>query len=87
MRNMMAHSIKKLRSYYTDNLIENLHSYVDRIIELILATSIENPNIKNIKEVILNVSLDVSKHSDILKTHKSEDCTPENYKLFLFGEE
>jgi hypothetical protein len=86
VRNIVAHSMRRLNHYYTDSIIENLHSYVDDIIELMLTASIGNPTIKTINEIILNVSLDVHAHLDILKTHKCENCTPENYTLFLFGE-
>ena len=85
MRNMVAHSIERLPPYYIDNLIENLHSYVDRILELLLTTSIKNPDIETIEELILKISVDVHAHLDVLKTHGKDECTPENYMLFLLG--
>ena len=85
MRNMVTHSIERLPPYYIDNLIENLHSYVDRILELLLTTSIKNPDIETIEELILKISVDVNAHLDVLKTHGKDECTPENYMLFLLG--
>ena len=85
MRNMVTHSIERFPLYYIDNLIENLHSYVDRILELLLTTSIKNPDIETIEELILKISVDVNAHLDVLKTHGKDECTPENYMLFLLG--
>lgn len=85
MRNMIAHSMERFPPYYLDTLIENLHIYVDRILELLLTTSIKNPDIETIEEIILKLSVDVNAHLDVLKKHKNEECTPENYMLFLLG--
>jgi hypothetical protein len=85
MRNMIAHSMERVTPYYLDTLIENLHAYVDRILELLLTTSKDNPNIETIEGLILKISLDVNTHLNILKTHKEEYCKPENYMLFLLG--
>jgi hypothetical protein len=85
MRNMIAHSMVRLPPYYLDTLIENLHAYVDRILELLLTTSKDNPNIETIEGIILKISLDVDTHLNILKTHKEEYCKPENYMLYLLG--
>ena len=85
MRNMIAHSMERLPPYYLDTLIENLHAYVDRILELLITTSKDNPNIETIEEIILKISLDVDTHLNILKSHKGEDCKHENYMLFLLG--
>lgn len=85
MRNMIAHSMERFPPYYLDTLIENLHIYVDRILELLLTTSIKNPDIETIEEIILKISVDVNAHLDVLKKHKNEECTPENYMLFLLG--
>lgn len=87
MRNMIAHSTERFPTYYIGNLIENLHSYVDRILDLLLTTSIKNPDIKTIDEIILKISMDVNVHRDILKTHENDACTPETYMLFLLGPE
>ena len=87
MRNMIAHSTERFPPYYIGTLIENLHSYVDRILDLLLTTSIKNPDIKTIDEIILKISMDVNVHRDTLKTHENDVCTPETYMLFLLGPE
>ena len=85
MRNMIAHSVERFPQYYIGNLIENLHSYVDRILDLLLTTAIKNPEIETIDEIILKISMDVNAHRDLLKTHKNDVCTPKNYMSFLLG--
>ena len=84
---MIAHSTERFPPYYIGNLIENLHSYVDRILDLLLTTSVKNPDIKTIDGIILKISIDVNTHQDILKMHTNDVCTPENYMLFLLGPE
>jgi hypothetical protein len=85
MRNMVAHSMERLTPYYMATLIENLHAYVDLILESILITSIENPGISTMDEIILKMSIDAKVHKEFLKKNQAEKCTRDNYLLCLFG--
>lgn len=85
LRNLIVHSSERLRPlYYTDNLIANFHSYVDTIIELLIKTACENPNIKNIDDAISKINLDFQAHYELL-SGQDANCTLKNYKTFIFG--
>jgi len=53
-------------------LIENLHSYVDTILELMLNTLSSNPNIESIDEIILKYSIEDFEKP--LKSRSEQSC-------------
>ena len=66
-------------------LIENLHSYVDRILTLLIENTISNSEL-SIDDILLKKSLDLSEHlSRLNKNKKNGDCNSENYILYLFN--
>ena len=59
--------MQRMPKYYMATLIENQHTYVDIILDSILSTFKENPEIKSIEDVIMKISIDVSTHMNYLK--------------------
>jgi hypothetical protein len=68
-----------------NKLVENLHSYLDRVIDVLLgeiARKKEQTSIVSIHREIADKSL---AHLDILRQRKEERCTPQNFRFIFFG--
>lgn len=83
MRNLIIHSGSTLP--YLGILVENLHSYTDNILDLIGETIVNHPHLETLNEVMLEVSLHNQSHIEILTRAEEEECSIENYRLFLYG--
>ena len=71
---------------YLPILVENIHSYVDRIFETLLGKFNEKQNIKSIDEAFLDIRFDHEAHMRILEKFDKERCTMDTYKKFLYGD-
>ena len=66
-------------------LVENLHSYLDRVMEVLVEEISRKRGGTTIDEIHLDVSLKSQAHLKILQDHLESHCTKENFKLLLFG--
>jgi hypothetical protein len=82
-RNLIIHTGESLP--YLDILVENLHSYLDRALELILKAIMNTKKNINIEEIILEIKLSSHEHLSLLERTKTQDCDKDNYKLLLYG--
>ena len=86
VRNEISHSMVRypLHDIMINMLIENLHSYVDRILNILIDTIMNNPEF-SIDDIFLKTSLELSEHMYLLEgNRKSGKCNSENYLLYLF---
>lgn len=86
VRNEISHSMVRspLHDIMINMLIENLHSYVDRILDMLIDNTMNNPGF-SIDDIFLKISLELSEHMYILeRNRKSGKCNSENYLLYLF---
>jgi hypothetical protein len=82
-RNIIIHSGRSLT--YVDILVENLHSYLDRVLDILNERISRSANQTTIDQIVLEVRLEFESHLKILREKGKEKCTPANYKLILFG--
>ena len=82
-RNIIIHSGKSLP--YIGILVENLHSYLDRVLDVLNERISHSTNATTIDQIALEVKLESESHLNILKKLGNEKCTSDNYKLILFG--
>jgi hypothetical protein len=82
-RNLIIHSGKTLP--YVNILVENLHSYLDRVLDLLNEKIPHSSHSTTIDQIALEVKLECESHFHILKKLGKEICTSDNYKLILFG--
>ncbi len=82
-RNLIIHSGKSLP--YVNILVENLHSYLDRVLDVFHERIFHSQYKTTIDEIVLEVKLESESHLRNLKNIGKTDCTAENFKLILFG--
>lgn len=82
-RNLIVHSGHTLP--YLEILVENIHSYVDRIFDVILERFNKKKFLKTIEEAFLDIKFDFESHLQLLSDKRNEKCTADNYKLILYG--
>jgi hypothetical protein len=82
-RNLIIHSGKTLP--YVNTLVENLHSYLDRALDLLNEQVFHSAHSTTIDQIVLEVKLESEAHLQTLKHLGKTQCTTDNYKLILFG--
>jgi hypothetical protein len=82
-RNVIVHSGKTLP--YVNILVENLHSYIDRVLDLLNEKISRSSHSTTIDQIVLEVKLESESHLHSLRKLGKEKCTSDNYKLILFG--
>ena len=82
-RNLIIHSGKSLP--FVNILVENLHSYLDRVLDVLHERIFHSSYTTSIDQIILEVKLESESHIRNLKSLGKTDCTPVNFKLILFG--
>ncbi|MDD1776960.1 MAG: hypothetical protein LUQ65_02250 [Candidatus Helarchaeota archaeon] len=82
-RNLIIHSGKTLP--YVNILVENLHSYLDRVLDLLNEKIPHSSHSITIDQIALEVKLECESHFHILRKLGKEKCISDNYKLILFG--
>lgn len=81
--NLIIHSGKSLP--YIDILVENLHSYLDRVLDLLIEKISRSPHSTTIDQIALEIKLEAESHLRILKHLRKTQSNTDNYKLILFG--
>ena len=81
-RNIIVHTGRTVP--YTADLVENLHNYVDFIINFIICKSWNGETIADINSLIAEVEMDNELHYQILKNSKKEETVEDTYTS-LFG--
>lgn len=66
-------------------LVENLHSFLDRVIDVLLEEISRKRENTTIDDIHLDVALKSQAHLKILKESSDRRCTKENFKRLLFG--
>jgi len=82
-RNLIIHSGRSLP--YIRILVENLHSYLDRVLDLLIEHVSLTDHPISIDQICEKIRLEHDVHLKLLKRAKGKDCTRDNYKLLLFG--
>jgi len=82
-RNLIIHSGRTLP--YVNVLVENVHSYVDRVLDVLNERTFHSPHRTAIDEISLEVKLETEAHLRNLKELGKTKCSSDNYKLILFG--
>lgn len=82
-RNIIIHSGRSLP--YIGILVENLHSYLDRVLDILNERISHSPHDTTIDQIVLEIILELESHLNILKKQGKQKCTPDNFKLILFG--
>jgi hypothetical protein len=82
-RNLIIHSGKTLP--YTNILVENLHSYLDRVLDIVHERIFHTSHATTIDQIALEVKLESESHLTKLKHLGKTECTADNFKLVLFG--
>lgn len=77
-RNLLTHSGRKLP--YIQVLVENLHNYVDLVINHLLYLILNEGNYSSFEDVILETKLDIELHGKVL-AEDDGDCTDDNYLI------
>lgn len=82
-RNLIIHSGRSVPSIKI--LVENLHSYLDRVLDLLIEeVSLLGYSI-SIDQICEKLRLEHDAHLKLLEKAKNDICTRENYKVLLFG--
>ena len=66
-------------------LVENIHTYLDRIFEVMVETANKTERITSIDEICLRLKLEHGRHLNLLMNAKDTACDKTNYKTLLFG--
>jgi hypothetical protein len=82
-RNLVIHSGKTLK--YIKVLVENLHSYLDSVLELLIEQVDLTDHIISIDQICTNMKLKHDAHIKLLKKARENKCDPDNYKMLLLG--
>jgi len=82
-RNLIIHSGKSLP--YINILVENLHSYLDRVLDLLNEEISRSNHPITLDQITLEIKLQTESHLRNLKNLGKLECTAENYKQILFG--
>jgi len=82
-RNLIVHSGSTLP--YVTTLVENIHSYVDRVLDVINERIFRSSHAITIDQIALQVRLEFEAHLRTLVGLGKTKCTSDNFKLILFG--
>jgi hypothetical protein len=82
-RNLIIHSGSSLP--YIKILVENLHSYLDRVLDLLMEHVNLSDHLVSIDQICAKMRLEHDAHIKLLEKVKSEDCTKDNFIKLLFG--
>jgi hypothetical protein len=82
-RNLYIHSGKSLQ--YIKILVENLHSYLDRVLDVLIERIELTEHPTDIDQICLDIKLGYDAHLKLLEKANAEVCTRDNYKVLLFG--
>jgi hypothetical protein len=82
-RNLLVHTGRMLP--YRETLVENLHTYIDRILWLLHEAFDQDPRPISLDAALLAIRLDHQAHMQHLLKNKKVLCTPENYMTLLYG--
>jgi len=82
-RNLYIHSGKSLQ--YVKILVENLHTYLDRVLDIVVECIKLTGHPVDIDQICANIKLEYDAHLKLLERAKGEVCTRDNYKVLLFG--
>jgi hypothetical protein len=82
-RNLIIHSGKTLP--YASILVENVHSYLDRVLDVLNDRIFRSSHLTTIDQIVLQVKLESESHLRMLKEMGKTACTSDSYKLVLFG--
>jgi hypothetical protein len=82
-RNLIVHSGRSVD--YVNILVENLHSYLDRILDVLNEKISRSIHKVTIEQIVFETKLQLEAHLRILKGLGETHCTSDNYKLILFG--
>jgi hypothetical protein len=70
---------------HINSLVEHLHSYLDRVLDLLLEELRTIGHKTSIDQIIADIRLKHQVHLKILERAKNDKCTADNYKSMLFG--
>lgn len=82
-RNLILHAGETLP--YLGSLIENVHSYLDRMLDLVRHALETKMYLRSIDSALLEVGLDHAAHMDLLIRAGIDGCTPSTFLELLFG--
>jgi len=82
-RNLYIHAGQSLQ--YIKILVENLHAYLDRVLDILIEHIKLTGHPVDIEQICLDVRLEYDAHLRLLKRAKGAVCTRDNYKVLLFG--
>lgn len=82
-RNIIIHSGKTLP--YVSILVENVHSYLDRVLDVLNEKIFRSAHPTTIDQIVLQVRLELDTHLRTLQEMGKKECTADNYKSVLFG--
>lgn len=82
-RNLIIHSGKSVP--YIDILVENLHSYLDRIINVLNEKISHSKHPTTIEQCVLEVKLASESHLRKLENFGCTKCSKDNFLSVLFG--
>jgi len=82
-RNLILHAGESLP--YLGTLIENVHSYLDRMLDLVHRVLETKPYLRTLDSALLEIELDHTAHQDLLTRAGKTECAPDTYLDLLFG--
>lgn len=82
-RNLLVHSGRMLP--YRDAIVESLHSYVHRLIDLVEEALMQKPKPGSLDAALVAIRMDHEAHVRALSYAKRERCELENFQTFVFG--
>ena len=82
-RNLYVHSGESIQ--YARILVENVHSYLDRVLNLLLERVRLTGHSIDIDQICVGFRLAYDAHLKLLTREKDNACTRDNYKVLLFG--
>ncbi len=83
VRNSIVHDATVPK--YLDTLVENLHSYLDIILDQIIKLRIQEEVVSKLDDAFQEVSLRYSKHKRTLEEYRKKEIDADNYETILFG--
>ena len=69
-----------------NKLVENLHSYLDRVVDVLLGEIIRKREQTSIISIHREIADRSSAHFDILRQMRGAECTPQNFRSIFFGD-
>jgi hypothetical protein len=82
-RNLLVHSGRTLP--YRDVIVENLHSYLHRILDLLTEVLLREPHPKDLNGGFLAIRMEHEAHLATLASAKKTGCSMDNFRQLLFG--